>query len=330
MTGFILPDLFVLAVERDLLSQRWAHSLDELVFNRLAELTDLRNGEIGFSSRISVARLASELSEEVERKSKGCRISVSRDQCLRSINRLVKFGLFDRRSQGKRLMLVRVFWRDFVSVCKSVQKADTTADTMKLSDSIKILSWIINDLHDYKKVIHRADTTADTTHNKPTTTMGFAKQIPKNKSFRLAMDLDFVFDVDTVQKILERYGFDYLKIDKRWEAGFVSHWWANGLQINWMEWHEKYCQKMAEYFSNPSLFDSLNGGALVKKPKLAGVRCLIPAVPRVDGDLSKFAIKHGFRDANVGELTKDFRRYLIGERMRRLDKKEKSKGLADG
>ena len=329
--------LVVLPCERDVLANvdelqsPKMHHIDELVFNKLSELMDVNTGEIGFSSRISMNIIAENLTECMARKAIGNRVSLDRAGVRRSINRLVNVGLLERHSKkdqtNKRLKLVRVYWRDFVALCKSVKNPEVTAEVTLIDYSVKILSYIISDLHDFKKVIHNPEVTAEVICNKPNTTTEFAKQNLKDSKQVVAMDMDFKFDDEIVKQILSQYGFDYLKIDKRWTAGFVSKFWAKGLKITWREWHYKYTQKMAEYFANPALFDSLNGGALVAKPKLAGVKVLIPAVPRDDHSLVAYAAKHGFRDALVGELTKDYRRYLISERMRRLDRKEKSEGL---
>lgn len=322
-------DLFVLAKERQVLANMPAnmplemHLDDELVFNKLAEHTDYRNGQIGFDSSLSAHKIASELSESMPRKAVRNRICLDRRAVLRSIDRLVKVGLFERHTKDRKLRLVRVFYRNFMVVCQSVQNPEGRPEGTEIRNSLKILSYAIRDLHDFKKVIHSLDGTAGGIHN---ITNNNNKGLDKNPTVdKFSMHLDFAFDEGIVKKILQKAGFDYLKIDKRWTMSFISHYWAEGKQLNTRQWHDRYAQKMAEYLQNPGLFDELNGGALVVKPKLASVTKLpqLPKVPRVFYGvvMEKYADKHGF--SKPGSRTyQQYYQDLCLERRRRLDELE--------
>ena len=316
-----MPNLFVLADERailanvDELQRPQLHLVDELVFNRLCELMDVRNGNIGFTNAVSMGRIASELRESMARKAVGNRVCLDLEAVRRSIKRLVDVGLFERRSVKLRLQLVRVFWREFALVCNAARNPETRADTSVFDNDIKQLSWLISGLHDFQKRDVGAETSTETILNKPSTTTRFFDE-------KFTIETSYVFKDVLLDEISALLRFDYKKIDARWRDEFLLYQRSQGKCLNEYQWHDKFCREMKVYVLNPSRFDELNGRQVA--PSLAVVKVLIPAVPHytsVDA-MSAFARKYDFAEAKPGESGGEFNRRLNAERTKRLDRYE--------
>ena len=134
-----MPLLIVLPRERAILSPRRKqdvedkqvimHALDSDVFHYVAAHTDWATGEIGVRSKLSYARIALALTEDIPRKPNRTLRVVKRKCVYNSVQRLIKAGLLRSESVSKldnnALILIRVFWLQLLQQGDSSNNVDS-------------------------------------------------------------------------------------------------------------------------------------------------------------------------------------------------------------
>lgn len=309
----ILPD------ETDRLCEPDVHALDRQVFHALTLATEWDTGRVGGKHRISYARVAAHLSEDIPRKAIGSQQRVTGRQVRNSVDRLIRFGLFERISEknADQLELVRVFWRDLVTAGKSAQNPDgrQMAATMhSLADKFDSKNKEMERSAESSRQ-GNGDPDGIYSYNNHHHTRARARE-----DSRVKLTLDWQPDHHCQQMLKFRYGADPGdRLNPDWTREFVLYWATEGVAKTPEQWARKWVKTMIQYLRNPEFFDSINGlkGAEKQTPK--GRR--VEPVPRNDGALLAWARKHGFRDARPGEETPAYRAELERYRAALIDGK---------
>lgn len=268
--------------------------LDRLVFDYLFQRCDDESGVVGANIKVSHAGIAGDLSEKGGQGKRKELIVFSRDDVRNAIRRLVESGLLERLSleKGDDLELRFIFEAENLEMSFSVQNEVT----LKLPTSYHDKVEVNQGTYDGHKTGSRGEVT--TTPSTTTTT-----------DSRFLMNLDWK-PSDLFWKRVELAGLKREQVFGGWVGEFVSYRSSNdGTRRTQAQWEHKLLENVIGYIRNPNLGKSAKIINIANQPtrqQKARQGIVMPNLFDATA-LQNWAVKNGFRAANYGESSEQYR-----------------------
>jgi len=296
---------FLLQDEMEIL--RDMQVVDREVFYYLSQRTNHADGVIGKVCKVSYGGMAFDLSERVGAGRKSNLWVVSSRNVRNSVERLKSVGLlvsFSQQGKGNPLLLVRVFFAEYVKQNSSVKTEVSRGLAFRLSGDSEDISMNNNAL-DNKTGRGWQGKREEVS----ITLLQHQQQQSEIKNGAFVMTLDWQPTADDLNMILfrafgNRYKMD--DIDLAWVSEFVGYWYSQeNRQHTQREWTVKLGAKVVDYFRRPELFDKLRGasGGSGKGAYVEGNSSRLPdwaRPPKEDAALVGWMRKHEYGDAPSG------------------------------
>lgn len=314
--------LFALREELDVISSMQV--IDREVFYYLAARTNLDSGFVGKVIKVSYGGMALDLSERVSSGRRKSLFVVSSTDVRHSVERLVTQGVFARASEvgkGKPLLLVRVFYVEFMAQNRSV----------KNELSICLVDRLVLDKRDIFNGNNALQEDSMQDCHGESREVGrtiFQHQQQADFEEKFTMSLDWQPSEPDLKMILFRaFGAKHkiADIDPVWVGEFVAHWYSQqDRQHTQREWTVRLGARLVDYFRRPGHFDNLRGvrgGAGVGKTHVEKSSHVLPdwaKPPKDDAALIAWMRAHGYGDAPRGfgyQETRGWLRRKIDERV---------------
>ena len=339
--------VLILPRERDILLQRRfklaedkaviMHALDSDVFYYLCAKTDWATGRIGERSKLSYARIAATLSEDIPRKPKRSLRRVTRKCVHNSVKRLIKAGLLISASiselEKNRLVLDRPLWLAVLATHHSSTNADrrqldalfSEFERIKVIKNSHLESGLTKGNTDQSACRYPADGTYQ--YNNISNTASDQKS---------SMTLNWQADKKYVDHFLKASGFSGSQIKKIWFGKYVQYWSQQETCRTQREWSAHFANHMQGYLLKPNFFEEVNGllediepsTAMLhrtKKSKSDTKRLTVPMMS--DGaKLQAWAVARGLPTAPAGANTAAYHRLLCHQVEKRNNAQDRVHG----
>ncbi len=328
--------LIILPRERAILSPRRKsdvednqaimHALDSDVFHYVAAHTDWATGQIGVRSKLSYARIALALTEDIPRKPNRTLRVVKRKCIYNSVQRLIKAGLLHSESVSKlnhnALILIRVFWVALLQQNPSSNNVDSQQLLGFFAELSKFNVFNNSHLDENKQNAISVRYSPVGLYKKPIYINNAASDI-------FSLSLTWQYDENLVESFLQAAGFSTKQIKQIWFGKYVQYWSSQPIERTQEAWSRHFANHMQSYLLRPDYFEKMNGMLEEETTSTSHSNAKRVTVPRLnDGSqLQAWAIAKGLPTAPVGFTTTQYYQLLCNavERKRMVKEREEQR-----